>query len=96
MDDTNEPLKILSIDAWRDEDGWTWNDYYKVGEISHEDFAKLNTTRKLLNYMRRKGYLGSGSIGKVSVDEPGCYADVFTEIQARGTREPLFAISAIH
>jgi len=49
----NEPLKILSIDAWRDGDGWTWNDHRKVGEIAREELSKINTPRKILAFMRR-------------------------------------------
>lgn len=89
-------LKILSIDAWRDGDGWTWNNHWKVGEISREDFAKLTTNRRLLGYMRREGYLGLGSRGIVQVESPGCYEDVFIEIQLKSTGEPLYAISGIH
>ena len=90
-------LKILSIDAWRDGDGgWTWNNHYKVGEISLEDFDKLTTNRRLLGYMRKHDYLSGRSQGLVRVDNPGCYDGVFIELQDRRTGEPLFAISSIH
>jgi hypothetical protein len=97
MDETEpKTLKVLSIDAWRDGDGWTWNNHYKVGEITSETLRTLDTNRKLLAYMRREGYLSASSVGKITVNDGANYSDTFIEFQARGTREPIFAISAIH
>ena len=62
-------LNILSIDAWAEPVGWTWNNWFKVGTISKEDFEKLNTTRKVLKYMRGEGYLTGNSIGKCTVED---------------------------
>ena len=64
-------LSILSIDAWAEPVGWTWNNWFKVGTISKEDFEKLNTTRKVLKYMRDEGYLTDNSIGKCTVEDDG-------------------------
>ncbi len=34
-------FKVLSIDAWADGDeGWTWNDWHYVGEVTLADDAK--------------------------------------------------------
>jgi len=27
-------LRVLSIDAWRDGDGWTWNNWHHVGRMT--------------------------------------------------------------
>ena len=62
-------LNILSIDAWAEPVGWTWNNWFKVGTISKWDFEKLNTTRKVLKYMRDEGYLTDNSIGKCTVED---------------------------
>ena len=89
-------IKILSIDAWRDGDGWTWNDHRKAGTIDPETLATLSTARRLLAWLRAKGYLSGASKGRVRVDEPECYEGVFIEIQAKGTGKPILAISGIH
>ena len=91
-----EPIRVLSIDAWRDRSGWYWNDHRKVGEIDSHTLYSLNTNRKLLGWLRRSGFLTDYSKGRVRVDAPGCYDGVFIEIQDRHTGRPLFAISSIH
>jgi len=79
-------MKILSIDAWREpEGGWTWNNWYHVGDYPYP----LNSgTRQLLKMLRYDGYLSENSKGRVTVDDDG-YNIVIID---RGTREPLFAI----
>lgn len=62
-------LNILSIDAWAEPVGWSWNQWWKVGTVSKEEFEKLNTTRKVLKYMRDEGYLLGGSVGRCTVDD---------------------------
>ena len=92
-----EVFKILSIDAWRDMDGWTWNNHFKVGEITREDLEREGrTNRTLLAYLRREGYLSDRSKGRVRVCDEHSYDGTFIEIQDRHTGEPLFAISSIH
>ena len=80
-------MNILSIDAWRYDDGWTWNAWYKVGTFDAPENT-LGNTRKLLNYMRTEGYLSDYSKGRVYIDDDQ-YNMVICD---RGTREPLFAI----
>ena len=77
-------MKILSIDAWRYDGGWTWNNWFNVGSI--EKIPEGN--RRILKMMRDKGYLSEGSKGRVTVDDDG-YNVVILD---KGTREPLFAI----
>lgn len=89
----NEPtvteVTILSIDAWRDQDSWSWNQWFKVGTIDLATLETLKTNRQILAYMRREGYLGPRSAGIVAVEDDQ-YNLVITE---RSTRMPLFAIA---
>lgn len=89
-------FRILSIDAWRDsEGGWTWNQWFKIGDISETDFNAFFTkngwqcdARKLFAWMRAKGYLAKQSAGKVSHEDD----QTNIVICARGTGRPLMAI----
>lgn len=83
-------MKILSIDAWADCEPktWTWNNWFKIGDIDKEVFESLDTNRKLLKYMREEGYLSETSKGLISVDNDQ-YNIVFCE---RSNNMPLFAI----
>ena len=76
--------RILSIDAWRNEYGWTWNAWYKVGEMD----VIPETNRKILRAMRDTGHLSDYSKGRVTVEDDG-YNLVILD---KRTREPLFAI----
>lgn len=64
-----DKLDILSVDALYDGCGWSWNAWHKVGTINKEEFEKLNTTRKLLKYMRKEGYLSEYSKGRTIVKD---------------------------
>lgn len=81
-------MKILSIDAWREQYGWTWNNWFTVGEIDKTTFEALNTNRKILNWFRSEGYLNEGSQGLCSVDDDQ-YNIVVCD---RSNGRPLFAI----
>lgn len=82
-------VSILSIDAWRNPDGWDWNMWHKVGSVDLATLATLKTPRQILAYMRREGFLASTSGGHVAVDD-----DQYNlVIVNRRTREPLFAIA---
>ena len=50
-------ISILSIDAWADGSGWTWNQWYRIGEIGSEELDTLDTSEKLLAWMQEHGYL---------------------------------------
>lgn len=82
----DKTIRVLSIDAWRDGDGWTWNQWFNRGTcpLSVCDMKP----RALLRFMRHEGYLSDGSKGCVAVEDDG-YNMV---IVARHTREPLFAL----
>ena len=82
-------MKVLSIDAWRDSEGWTWNNWFTVGSINKKTFETLTTNRKILKWFRDEGYLSTTrSPGKCSVDD-----DQYNiTIRNKDTFEPLFAI----
>lgn len=82
-------VSILSIDAWRDGEGWTWNNWFRVGSISVAELATLKTNRQILAYMRREGYLSDYSAGRVTVDDDQ-YNLVICD---RGNLMPVFAIA---
>jgi hypothetical protein len=79
-------MKLLSIDAWRDGSGWSWNNWFHVADVPNH-WASL-TPRALLHRMREAGHLCNGSQGRIAIEDDG-YNVVFL---ARGTREPLLAI----
>lgn len=81
-------MKVLSIDAWRDDGGWTWNQWYTVGTITKEEFEALTTNRKIIKWFRDNGFISEYSKGRVSIDNDG-YNVV---LQDKNTFEPLFAI----
>ena len=86
-------LNVLSIDAWRDEDGWTWNQWHKVGRLTVREFRKMGCTtraqtRATLAWFREHGYLGDASKGAVTLEDDGYNLTVLD----RRTGEPLFAI----
>jgi hypothetical protein len=81
-------MKVLSIDAWRYDESWTWNQWFQVGTINKEEFETLTTNRKVLKWFRDNDYLSNFSKGKISIDDDGCNLVV----QNKDTFEPLFAI----
>jgi len=82
-------MKILSIDAWADGAcGWTWNNWFHVGNIETEQFDALNTNRRILAWFRANGFITEASKGKVSVEDDGYNLVVID----RSNRMPLFAI----
>jgi len=85
----NFKMKILSIDAWAEPyGGWSWNNWYQVGEITKAEFEKLGTDRKIIRYFRDNGYIGDKSKGLVSV-----YDDQYNIcICDRSNNRPLYAI----
>jgi hypothetical protein len=86
-DESYTKFKLLSIDAWRDECGWTWNNWFELEDGIY--FADSHiSTRRILRALRRWGYLSDESKGKVTIDDDG-YNLV---IQNRKTFEPIFAL----
>ena len=81
-------MKILSIDAWRDGNGWTWNQWFTVGTINKEDFEKLDTPRKSIKWFRDNDFITNESKGKVEIDDDGHNVVICN----KNTHQPLFAI----
>lgn len=80
--------ELREIDAWRDEDGgWIWNDSRVIEDGLYLQESELKP-RKLLQYLRKWGYLSPYSKGRVRVEDCG---DII-EIQDRKTGEPLLAL----
>lgn len=81
-------FKVLSIDAWRDGEGWMWNNWYNVETSEPFPEALLGNTRKTLNLLRKEGLMGSNSIGRVTIED-----DQYNYVvMDRKTRQPLYAI----
>ncbi len=77
--------RLLSIDAWRNEDGWTWNNWYTIEEDIYLGYPITN--RKLLAFCRRNRWLSEESKGKLIVEDDGYNIVILT----KGTKEPLYA-----
>ena len=88
MNTEETELQILSIDAWRYDNSWSWNFWSRSGTIEKEDFEKLKTNRDFINFFRNEGYIGENSKGKVSIEDDG-YNIVICE---RSNNRPLYAI----
>lgn len=74
--------EIRKIDAWRDGDGWTWNDSYKIGTLKSAAWGLHKPFRdKLLR-------MGIKFKNRVEVTFDG---NVYELIDSR-TQEPLFAM----
>ena len=81
-------MNVLSIDAWADEDGWTWNAWYTVGQVSKQEFEGLKTTKQQRLWFRNQGYITTANKREVDIDDDGHN----TVVVNTKTREPLFAI----
>lgn len=84
-------FELSSIDAWRYDEGWNWNDSFIIeqGIVFHESAL---TPRKILKYLRKMKILSEESKGKVRVERIG---NIF-EIQNKNTDEPLFALMQVN
>ena len=85
----NEYIKcrLLSIDAWRSDCGWDWNNWALI-----EDDIYINTNlsnRELIRFFRENlKVINDRSKGRVKIDDDGHNIVLCT----RGTNEPLFAL----
>ena len=87
MPEETTMINVLSIDAWADgEDGWTWNNWHKVGTcpLATCDLKPA----EIIAFMISEGYLRDGVAGRVEVEDDQ-YNMVILDIE---TREPLFAL----
>jgi hypothetical protein len=81
---TTRKYRVLSIDAWRDADGWVWSDWRKIGEVSEVP----TSVRKVLKMLRAEGFLTEASKGAVCVEDDQYNIVVFDRSNGR----PLIAI----
>ena len=80
-------FNLLSIEAWRTDGYWTWNQWF----LLERDIIFLDgalTTRRILSSLRKWGFLAEYSKGRVTVEYDG-YNYV---VKDRSTDEPLFAL----
>jgi hypothetical protein len=83
-------MKILSIDAWAgyEPKTWDWNNWFKVGEISKEEFETLKTEKDYRFWFRNNGYTNTANKKKVTIDD-----DQYNIVVCNAkTLRPLFAI----
>lgn len=83
---TFEHVRVLSIDAWRDHEGWNWNNWYGAGwfPLGHVD----DKPRAILRRLRALGLLSAASAGRVALDDDGY--NLVVRLRVNG--EPIFAI----
>ena len=80
-------FNLLSIDAWRYDHSWSWNQWYTLENDIVFAESEL-TPRKVLAALRKWGYLTEESKGKLSLVDDG-YNIV---IQHKDTFEPILAL----
>lgn len=80
--------KLLSVEAWRDYDGWFWNNWYTLEEGIYWDDTLPMTPRRILKALRDWGYLTKDSAGKLYIDDDGYNYTVCH----RGNHEPILAL----
>ena len=85
---TTHRYELRSIDAYRDESSWTWND----STVLERDIIIVEgaTTRQILAMLRRSGFLGAHTVGKVRLQDDW----PILEVQNKNTREPILALLA--
>ena len=81
-------MKILSIDAWAEEDGWTWNNWFHVGDISKEDFEKLKTDKQIAVWFHNNGFTTTSDMRTILIEDDQ-YNVVLCE---KKSRRPIFCI----
>lgn len=82
---------LLSIDAWRYDYGWTWNNAYYIERDIVIAETEL-TPRKLCRYLRNIGVLSDQSKGLVRVDMHPESMSYQIEFCDKRTGEPVFAL----
>lgn len=77
---------LVSIDAWREEGGWTWNASYMLERdiVFGEDAI---TSRRVLSLLRKMGQLSEWSKGRVKVADEW----PIIEVQIKSTGQPIVA-----
>lgn len=82
-------MKVLSIDAWGNKDeGYQWNNWFTVGEITKEDFEKLKTDKDYALWFHENGFTNNADMRLILIEDDQ-YNIVICE---KKTGQPLFAI----
>ena len=82
-------MKILSIDTWGNRtDGYDWNQWCTVGEISKEELASLDTDKKIATWFYDNGFTTTADMRRIVIDDDGYNIT----IADKKDRRPLFAI----
>lgn len=85
------PIEVRSIDAWAEpEGGWSYNQTFKILGFDEKNYLHEEIThRKILEFMREKGFLTDYSKGKVYVN-----SDIWPHIEIGGKTDgqPWFEI----
>lgn len=81
-------VTILSIDAWgNQDDGYDWNNWYKVGSVAVEICDKPHA--EILQYLFEEGLITLRGMKECEIED-----DQYNlVIQDKNTGEPLFAIA---
>ena len=78
---------LVSIDAWKEDGGWTWNaSYYVERDIVMADSAI--TARRVTKMLRKMEQLSQWSKGRVKVSDEW----PIIEVQLKSNGRPLFAL----
>ena len=83
-------LRLLSVEAWRQPEGWCWNNWFQMQEGIELTDAQLKP-RAVFAWLRANGYLSDASKGRVMLDELSSDR-VHLTICDRNTGEPLFCL----
>lgn len=83
--------RVLSIDAWADGEGWTWNDTRSLGDWAGGADAVPDDDSDLMQECILRGYVAPWAAAGLSVERIGGDPETI-EIQDAGTGEPLLAI----
>lgn len=83
QDEVMRRYKLVSIDAWREDGGWHWNNQCEVEDGIY--LADSTTPRELFGFMRRNDWLSDYSKGRVRLDDAWPYLT----IEKRSTGEPV-------
>lgn len=82
-------MRILSIDAWgNDQDGFEWNNWYHVGDITKQEFERIEREEGFITWFIGQGYVMNYP-DRLEIDDSDDHNIV---IQDKETGEPLFAI----
>jgi len=82
-------MRVLSIDAWGNKkDGYEWNAWYTVGEVTKADFEALKTDKQVATWFKENGYTTSNDMRQIIIEDDQ-YNVVICE---KKTGRPIFAI----